>query len=128
MPKLPVAMVGAGHVHAPGYLRCLLARPDVELVGVYDSSPERASALAAAVGAPSITSVEEAIDRARAVVVCPEPTRQVQLVQAATEAGRPLLCEKPFGVTSREGRLLQPNTNKKVNNLAESKIKRIHNQ
>jgi myo-inositol 2-dehydrogenase/D-chiro-inositol 1-dehydrogenase len=106
MPKLPVAMVGAGHVHAPGYLRCLLARPDVELVGVYDSSPERASALAAAVGASSITSVEEAIDRARAVVVCPEPTRQVQLVQAATEAGRPLLCEKPFGVTSREGRLL----------------------
>jgi len=106
MPKLPVAMIGAGHVHALGYLRCLSARPDVEIVGVYDSSPERASELAGAVGAPSTTSVGDAMDRARAVVVCPEPTRQVQLVQAAAEAGRPVLCEKPFGVTPREAQFL----------------------
>lgn len=106
MARLPVAMLGAGHVHAPGYLRCLSARSDVDIVGVYDLSPERASELASAVGASAVSSAEEAMNRARAVVVCPEPTRQVQLAQAAADAGLPFLCEKPVGVTPVEARTL----------------------
>jgi len=105
-PRLPVAMVGAGHIHAPGYLACLSAREDVEIVGVYDPSPERALEVAQAVGAPRSNSMPELLGRARAVIVCPEPTRQLGLVRAAAEAGRPILCEKPLGVTAQEADLL----------------------
>ena len=106
MAKLPVAMVGAGHVHAPGYLRWLSASPEVELVGVYDVDPARASQLASATGAPVLTSVEACLSLARAAVVCPEPTRQLALAQAVAGTGSALLVEKPLGVAPSESHAL----------------------
>ena len=102
MARLPVAMVGAGHVHAPGYLRWLSANPDVSLVGVYDPDPARASELSVATGAPVLSSVEACVSLARAAVVCPEPTRQLALAEALAGAGLALLVEKPLGVSPSE--------------------------
>lgn len=107
MARLAVAMVGAGHVHAPGYLRWLAASPDVELVGVYDVNPARAGELAAATGAPVLESVEESFGRAEAVVICPEPTRQLALVRVAADMGVPMLVEKPLGVTPSQSSTLR---------------------
>lgn len=95
-------MLGAGHVHAPGYLRRLSARRDVAVVGVHDADPERARLLAKQSGATRLGSAEDCLKKARAVVVCCEPTRQLPLVRAAIEAGLPTLCEKPFGTTMGE--------------------------
>ena len=39
-------------------------------------------------------------------MVCCEPTRQLSLVQVAAQAGRPVLCEKPFGTTLAEAEAL----------------------
>ena len=104
--RLPVAMVGAGHVHAPGYLRCLATNDKVKVVGVYDPDPGTARRLADNSGAPALRSPEEASAAAEAVVVCCEPTRQLSLVQVAAQAGRPVLCEKPFGTTLADAEAL----------------------
>ncbi len=106
MARLPVAILGAGHVHAPSYVRRLLAHPDVELVGIYDETASTAQRLSEQVGTVAFGSVQEALERARAVAVCPEPTRQLALVQAAASAGLPVLCEKPFGTTFAEATAL----------------------
>lgn len=106
MARLPVAILGAGHVHVPSYVRRLLAHPDVELVGIYDETASTAQRLSEQVGTVAFGSVQEALERARAVAVCPEPTRQLALVQAAASAGLPVLCEKPFGTTFAEATAL----------------------
>jgi predicted dehydrogenase len=95
-------MVGAGHIHAPSYLRCLRANADVKVVGVYDPDPETARRLAGEVGVAVLRSPEECSPEANAVVVCCEPTRQLRLVRLAAQAGLPTLCEKPFGTTPDE--------------------------
>ncbi len=106
MVKLPIAILGAGHVHAPGYLRRLQAHPDVDLVGIYDETPSNAQYLSEQVGTVAFGSAAEALEKARAVAVCPEPTRQFALVQAAVAAGLPVLCEKPFGTNFGEATAL----------------------
>jgi predicted dehydrogenase len=102
MTKLSVAMVGAGHVHAPGYLDRLSAHPEVRLAGVYDADPERAAQLAGRAGTGVFPSPEAAVAAADAVVVCSEPTRQSALVRIAAGEGRPTLCEKPLGTCPAE--------------------------
>jgi UDP-N-acetylglucosamine 3-dehydrogenase len=106
MARLPVAVLGAGHIHAPGYVRRLLAHPAVDLVGIYDETPGTAEHLAGEVGISAFHSVPEALEKARAVAVCPEPTRQLALVQAAVSASLPVLCEKPFGTNLAEATAL----------------------
>jgi myo-inositol 2-dehydrogenase / D-chiro-inositol 1-dehydrogenase len=106
MPKLPIAVLGAAHVHAPGYVRRLLGHPDVDLVGIYDETAGIARHLSEGAGTVAFNTVAEALEKARAVAVCPEPTRQFALVQAAASAGLPVLCEKPFGTNFAEATAL----------------------
>jgi predicted dehydrogenase len=102
MTKISVAMVGAGHVHAPSYLDRLSVHPGVRLVGVYDENPERAAQVAGRAGTGVFPSPEAAVAAAEAVVVCSEPTRQFALVRVAARQGRPTLCEKPVGTYPAE--------------------------
>ena len=106
MPKLPVVILGAGHVHALSYVRRFQAHPDVELVGIYDQEASTARHLSDEVGTVAFGSVAEALDKAGAVAVCPEPTGQVALVEAAVAAELPVLCEKPFGTNFAEATAL----------------------
>jgi UDP-N-acetylglucosamine 3-dehydrogenase len=106
MAKLPIAVLGAAHVHAPGYVRRLVAHPDVDLLGIYDQTASTAGHLSKEFGTVAFSSVAEALEKARAVAVCPEPTRQLGLVQAAVSAGLPILCEKPFGTNFAEATAL----------------------
>lgn len=103
---LPVALVGAGHLHAASYLRTLLAHPDVRVTGVYDADPEVAAALAGPAGLAVHADVQSALRTAAGVVVASEPTRQAALIEAAAAAGTPTLCEKPLGVTRQESAAL----------------------
>ena len=86
MAKLPIAVLGAAHVHAPGYVRRLAAHPDVDLLGIYDQTASTARHLSEEFGTLAFSSVAEAVEKARAVAVCPEPTRQLALVQAAASS------------------------------------------
>jgi predicted dehydrogenase len=106
MIRLPVCLLGVGHVHGPGYLGQLMRRQDVEVVGIYDADRAKAISLAARWGVSAFEEVEPGLSAAAAVVVCSEPTRQVALVRTAVEAGLPTLCEKPFGTTLAEAQVL----------------------
>lgn len=102
-----VGMLGVAHVHAAGYVHHLLtedlgARP----VAVYDGDEQRARSFAERFELDVCPEPDELCRRVDAVVVTGEHVEYPQLVAAAASAGRPILCEKPLGVTEAASREL----------------------
>ena len=103
-PSLPFAQYGTKHGHAAGWLRVMLASPDVEVVGLYEPDRERRAALQAA-GEPPWSDVHwcddpsEILDDPRVVAVAAEGTNQESLDHAdqIVAAGKHLLLDKPAG-------------------------------
>jgi predicted dehydrogenase len=96
-----IAVVGVGHL-GRNHARILAALPDVELVGVVDSRPEQAHAIAEATGTTAYTDYRELIDKVDAVSVA-VPTRQHREVAGAfLERGIPAMVEKPLASTLAE--------------------------
>ncbi len=96
--RFTVGMVGAGAiagVHLPAWLslgvRVLVYAPE-------DPSP----LLARAGGGEAVGSVDELLAQVDAVDVCTPTTTHAELVLAAAAAGRDVLCEKPFALSSAE--------------------------
>lgn len=89
-----IAVVGAGSMG--GLHAELLAGIDgVHEVLVVEADPNRADAVAARTGA-RVATFEEAIDDADALIVATPPSLHAAAVEAALEAGRHVLCEKPL--------------------------------
>lgn len=95
---LRVAQLSFWFIHAEQF--CLAAQdtPDVELVAVWDSDPERGSQRAAHYNVPFYDDVESLLQRddIDAVSLCAEPFRQPELAEAAAAAGKHMLIEKPM--------------------------------
>ncbi|HKI01242.1 MAG TPA: NAD-dependent epimerase/dehydratase family protein [Thermoanaerobaculia bacterium] len=106
--KLRAALVGAGYVAS--FHRDILAEmPDVELVAVCDSDPERARAAARRWSVPhAVASAGElaalGVDVAHVLV---PPDLHVPVARSLLEAGIGVLIEKPLALSSAEGRELQ---------------------
>jgi myo-inositol 2-dehydrogenase/D-chiro-inositol 1-dehydrogenase len=96
---LRVGIVGAGFMGGT-HLAALAA--DGVPVTVFDASPERAAATAAALGAPVASSLEELIDAVDVVDVCAPTDRHAEVAIAAAQAGRHVICEKPMARTEAE--------------------------
>jgi myo-inositol 2-dehydrogenase/D-chiro-inositol 1-dehydrogenase len=98
-----VGLVGAGRIgtsHAT-----LLARdvPGADLVAVADPRPEAADALAVALGCRAVDSADLLADpQIEAVVITASSDAHVDLIVAATAAGKAVFCEKPMGLTIEE--------------------------
>lgn len=98
-----VALVGAAHIHTPGFVKRIKGRDDMTVRYVWDHDTDRAKANADQLGA----QVEElkaiwADDQIQAVVICSETNRHEDLVMGATEAGKHLFVEKPLGMGSTD--------------------------
>ncbi len=93
-----VALVGAAHIHTPGFVKKMADRPDVNVKCVWDHDAERAKKNADPLDARVVDSVEQIIgdDEITAAVICSETNRHVDLVEPLAKAGKHLFVEKPL--------------------------------
>lgn len=102
-----LAVIGAGGMgatHATG----IMDDPNVELAWAVDLDLSRAEQLAAATGARSTVSIDEALaDPALDAVIVALPTSlHRSATEAAARAGKHVFCEKPIARTAEDGRAM----------------------
>ncbi|SDB80558.1 myo-inositol 2-dehydrogenase [Raineyella antarctica] len=105
---LRFAMLGAGRI-AGAHARSFTANPDAELRWVADPVPGAAERIAGPAGARATLDARQAIeaDDVDAVLVCSPTPTHVDMILAAVEAGKAVLCEKPIDLSmSRVDELL----------------------
>jgi len=107
MSKLGVAIVGTGMIGAVHRRAALLAGAAIR--GVVGSSPERAKEMAQAWDAPrAYRDIDEALadPQVQIVHVCTPNHLHRAMAQAALEAGKHVICEKPLATTLEDARTL----------------------
>lgn len=102
--RIALALVGCAHIHTPGFVDLLKARPDVVVKYVWDPLAPRAEVRAKQLGAKAIVDLNEIWgDReVLGVVICSETNRHLELVTAAAKAKKHLFVEKPLGVNAED--------------------------
>ena len=99
-----VALVGAGHIHTPGFVKRLQAREDVAVRWVWDHDTARAKSRAEELDAQAIGDVRQVWEdpQVSAVVICAETNRHEPLVLDAAAAGKHMFVEKPLGLGAQD--------------------------
>jgi len=102
--RLSLALVGAAHIHTPGFVDLMKKRPDARVKWVWDHDAARAEKLATELAAQKAGEVERiwSDPEVAAVVVYSETNRHHELVLAAAKARKHMFVEKPLGITARE--------------------------
>ncbi|MHC4252462.1 MAG: Gfo/Idh/MocA family protein [Planctomycetota bacterium] len=102
---LQVSLVGAAHIHTPGFVDRLKKRDDVKVKSVWDHDAERAAKTAEALGADVVAEADHAISDADlvGVIICSETNRHEVLVKRAAAAKKHVFAEKPLGVGAKDG-------------------------
>jgi predicted dehydrogenase len=101
MSRLRVAVIGVGHL-GKEHARILSGMPDVELVGVADTSAEQARVVAERLGTQAYTDYRPLLDRVEAASVVVPTTAHYPVAHAFLKRGIPLLVEKPLAATLPE--------------------------
>jgi predicted dehydrogenase len=104
--KLQIALVGAAHVHTPGFNETVKARSDVEVKYVYDHDRERAERNAKDLGAKVIDDPAAVWNDPEigAVAIFSETDRHYDLVRAAAKAKKAMFVEKPLCADGRQAK------------------------
>lgn len=101
---LRVGLLGAGRI-GKVHAQTIAAHPGSRLSAVSDALPEAAEALAGAFGAAVRGSDEIVADPDIDAVLVATPTdTHSDLIEAATAAGKPVLCEKPVDLSLARAR------------------------
>ncbi|QII28193.1 Gfo/Idh/MocA family oxidoreductase [Stenotrophomonas maltophilia] len=107
MPKLGVAIVGTGMIGAVHRRAALLAGADIR--GVAASSPQRALEVARSWNVPrAYRNIEEVVadPQVQVVHVCTPNHLHHPMAQAALQAGKHVICEKPLATTLEDAQAL----------------------
>ena len=101
---ITVAFVGCAHVHTPGFIHTINARPDVQCKSVWDHDSALAQKRAAELGAQVVPGYEAiyADPEIDAVIVCTETDGHERVVLPGAAAKKHLFVEKPLGIGSRD--------------------------
>jgi myo-inositol 2-dehydrogenase/D-chiro-inositol 1-dehydrogenase len=98
---MKIGLIGAGRIGAM-HARLLSALEGVDDLLITDVVMERASAVAAEVGAQAIPSVDVLLDAADAIVIAAATDAHARLVRAGIARRIPTYCEKPLADTLEE--------------------------
>lgn len=92
-----IGIMSFAHMHAHSYAACLNQLPDTELAAVWDDDHARGKDAAKQYGATFVADMKQflALDTG-GVIVTSENARHRKMVEAAAEAGKWVLCEKPL--------------------------------
>lgn len=107
MPKLGIAIVGTGMIGAVHRRAALLAGADIR--GVAASSPQRALEVAQSWNVPrAYRDIEEVVadPQVQVVHVCTPNHLHHPMAQAALQAGKHVICEKPLATTLEDAEAL----------------------
>jgi predicted dehydrogenase len=98
-----IGLVGSGHigtVHAYALQQLTDAGlVDAKLTATFDDDPSRAARVARHHGGEPAPSLDALLDRVDAVWVCTWTAGHLAAVEAASERGLPIFCEKPLAPT-----------------------------
>src|SRR5256885_3534766 len=102
-PMVGVGLIGYGAI-ARGHAESISATPGLDMRAVADISPERRELASRELGVTSYSSAEEMLrDPAVGLVAAgPPPRVHAAPVVAAIQAGKHVVCEKPFAITVDE--------------------------
>jgi predicted dehydrogenase len=104
--KIQVALVGAAHVHTPGFNAGAKSRSDVQVKYVYDHDRERAERNAKELDAKPIDdpAIVWADPEIAAVAIFSETDRHYELVKAAAKAKKAMFVEKPLCADGKQAK------------------------
>jgi predicted dehydrogenase len=123
--KVRVAVVGLGEF-GRNHARVYRELRGVELVGVYDRSPERAAAVAREFQAPALVSLEDLQGRADAVSVAVPTGAHAEVGCRLLEMGLDVLVEKPMAVDLAEADALLAAARKNMRILQIGHVERFN--
>ncbi len=101
-----IGVLSMEHVHARSYVPLLADLPGVDLAGIWDANPERASSAAGGAGTRAFGSVAGLLEQVDAVVVTAPNAEHRDLVEQAAVAGVDVLCEKPLATNVPDARAI----------------------
>ena len=103
MPITKFGIVGAGAI-SQGYAQAFQTCDQCSVVGVADLRPEAAASLAEVLDCPAFGSHQELTEGCEldAVLISTPPASHPEIALHFIERGIPVLCEKPFAITSKE--------------------------
>ena len=109
--RLRFGVLGAGHLGRI-HVQQALQVEEFEVIGVFDTHPEKRDAIATEFGIPSLSSMEDLIAKCDVVDVVTPTLAHFQCAKAALFAGKHVFIEKPLTHTLEEGRELVELANK----------------
>ncbi|SHF75008.1 Gfo/Idh/MocA family protein [Ornithinibacillus halophilus] len=94
---MKIGMMSFAHMHAYSYADSLQKLDGVEMIGVFDDDVARGQEVAAKYGMKHFSDMEEFLAADMdAVIICSENIRHKEMVLAAAQAKKHILCEKPI--------------------------------
>jgi predicted dehydrogenase len=99
-----IALVGCAHIHVPGFIKRLVARPDFKVKYAWDHDLARAQKRAPDLNATATTDLASiwADPDISAAIICTETNLHEQIVIDGAAAKKHLFVEKPLGIGAAE--------------------------
>ena len=97
-PKLRIAVIGVGHL-GQHHARLLASMDEVDLVGVVDTKPGRASEVAARHATHAFTTHTDVLERVDAVTVAVPTVAHLDVAMPFVDRGVAVLVEKPLAAS-----------------------------
>ncbi len=100
---LRIALLGVQHYHANFWTKAILQSPDAQIAGIWDPDHALAQKFAQSYKVAFEEDRHALLESCDAVAICSATVDHRAFIAAAAKAGKPILCEKPLGVSKEDG-------------------------